>query len=127
MFSGRRLRVERISLIVGFVLSIAGIAASQLYQQPSTDRLQATARNLDETWAQLKIIHDAQALLGLLQSFEGLRLSRPGRFLAQPAGGQCGGRGHDPCGARAARGNAQLFRPGGRGRAGRLWPDDEAL
>jgi hypothetical protein len=83
---GHRLRVERISLIVGFVLSIAGIAASQLYQQPSTDRLQATARNLDETWAQLKIIHDAQALLGLLQSFEGLVYLVPADFSRNPQG-----------------------------------------
>jgi hypothetical protein len=76
----RRLTVEQISLIIGFVLSIGGLAAAQFYQRPSSDRLQATVQHLDETWAHLKIIHSAQALLGLLQSFESLVFLVPADF-----------------------------------------------
>lgn len=85
--SGRRhLTAGRISMVAGFLLSIAGIVASQFYQQPASDRLQATARSLDETWARLKIIHSAQTLFGLLQSFDGLVYLVPADFSRNPQG-----------------------------------------
>ena len=84
--SGSRHLTGRISLVIGFLLSIAGSVASQFYQQPASDRLQATARSLDETWARLKIVHSAQTLFGLLQSFDGLVYVVPADFSRNPQG-----------------------------------------
>ncbi|MEW6633090.1 MAG: hypothetical protein AB1440_19650 [Pseudomonadota bacterium] len=87
LHSGRiYLTTGRISLVVGFLLSIAASFAAQFYQQPSADRLQAIAASLDETWARLKIIHSAQGLNGLLQSFDGLVYLVPADFSRNPQG-----------------------------------------
>ena len=83
---GNWLTAGRISLVVGFLLSIAGSIASQFYEQPAADRFQATARGLDETWAHLKIIHSAQTLFGLLRSFDGLVYLVPADFSRNPQG-----------------------------------------
>jgi hypothetical protein len=63
---------DSVSLVIGFGLTIAGVIGSQIYLTPVSDQKLALSRHLDSTWAQLKIIRAAQALLGLSESCGGL-------------------------------------------------------
>ena len=82
----RGMTLERIALVFGFGLSIASTIGSQLYLAPVVDQVQATTRALDDTWARLKIIRGANALFGLLQSFDGLVYLVPANFTENPNG-----------------------------------------
>lgn len=78
--------LERVALVVGFGLSLAGTIGSQFYFTPVADHVQTTGQKLDENWARLKIIRGANALFGLLQSFDALVHLMPADFDANPTG-----------------------------------------
>jgi hypothetical protein len=64
--------VDRIVLVVGFALTIAGVFGTQIYLAPQSDLKTKLSSGLDETWTRLKIIRGAQALFNLIESSDGM-------------------------------------------------------